>query len=104
MGLSDREQRILEELESQLAADDPSLARRATNFANAAGGSRSLLRSIGLFVVGVVLLLLLTFNPLFGIAGAALMLVGLVQGARAAGVYAREQVSARASNGSSDGD
>ncbi len=93
MGLSENEQRILEELETQLRSEDPALARRASKFANGSLGTRSMLQPIILFVVGFGLLLLLTFSALFAIAGAALMLVGLVQGAQTLSALAREQVN-----------
>ncbi|MFT5222621.1 MAG: hypothetical protein ACI867_000926 [Glaciecola sp.] len=93
MSLSDKEQRILQELETQLRAEDPALARRATKFAKGQTSPAALVRAGLLFTAGFVLLLLLTFHPLFGIVGAAVMLVALVQGARAFTSFAREQVA-----------
>ncbi len=98
MGLSEREQRILDELESQLLTDDPRLARRVANLARTSHGSRELFRAGVLFAVGFVLLLLLTFHPAFGVAGAALMLVALVRGGRAASAYTRDQSAGRESS------
>ncbi len=95
MGLSEHEQRILDELETQLLTDDPRLARRVANLAKSRGGSRELIRSGVLFALGFVLLLLLTFHPAFGVVGAGLMLVALVRGGRAASTYAQEQGATR---------
>ncbi len=95
MGLSEHEQRILEQLETQLLEDDPRLARRVASLTRAEGGQRELLRAGALFAVGFVLLLLLTFHAAFGVVGAGLMLAGLIRGARAASAYAKEQASTR---------
>lgn len=95
MGLSEHEQRILEELESQLHQDDPRLARRVADLAEVRRGPRELVHAAIVFAVGFVLLLLLTFHPAFGVVGAGVMLVGLVRGARVASSFAREQANAR---------
>lgn len=91
MGLSENEQRILDQLETQLRQQDPGLARRASRFARQPATAKPIVRAGLLFLLGFSLLLLLTFSPVFGILGAAVMLVGLVLGGQALGVYAKEQ-------------
>lgn len=80
MPLSEHEERVLAEIERQLAQDDPGLMARARRAAP--GDPRTRLRwaVIG-FVVGLVSLLGLTFHLAFGIVGFALMLVSVVVGA-----------------------
>lgn len=95
MGLSEREQRILDQLENQLQEDDPRLARRVQSLTRPRGGPRELLWAGALFAVGVVLLLLLTFHPAFGVLGAAVMLFALVRAGRAASTMAQEPGTSR---------
>lgn len=94
MALSEHEQRILEELESQLHQEDPRLARRVADL-DEPRRPRDLALAAVVFAVGFVLLLLLTFHPAFGVVGAAVMLVGLVRAARVASTLAKEQATAR---------
>ncbi|MFI6709998.1 DUF3040 domain-containing protein [Nonomuraea sp. NPDC050478] len=53
MALSERERRILEEIEDALERDDPKLARRVSGVASGAGRLRRLLLS-GWFMVAVI--------------------------------------------------
>jgi len=82
MALSDREQRILDELEQQLAQDDPNLHRRLSPPTQIRA---RLVRASLAFVLGLALLLTLSFDVRFGVAGAVVMLGALVVGGRAVG-------------------
>lgn len=80
MPLSEHEERVLAEIERQLAEEDPGLMARARRAAP--GDPRTRLRwaAVG-FVLGLLSLLGLTFHLLFGVVGFALMLVSVVVGA-----------------------
>lgn len=91
MSLSENEQKILQELESQLRAEDPGLDRRVSRHWRGPGSSHLLVRPALLFVTGLVLLLMLTFSPVPAVIGTALMLVAIVQGAKTLSEMARAQ-------------
>lgn len=79
MPLSEREERILAEIERQLAADDPSFVRRPRRavFSQAVWRLRA---AVLLAVTGVVLVAMLTFDPLLGALGLALLLLAIPLG------------------------
>lgn len=83
MGLSEREQKILEEIERHLAEDDPRFVQRAQRVGVSRLASSRLIWSVIGFVVGLVLLLGLTFHIAFGLAGVAVMFASIVVGATA---------------------
>ena len=78
MGLSEREQKVLEELERGLYADDAKFATRVS-----AGPNNSAARIVGgalLAVVGLSVLVFAVISQLtvFGVVGFALMLAGVL--------------------------
>ena len=78
MGLSEREQKVLEELERGLYADDAKFATRVS-----AGPNNSAARIVGgalLAVVGLSVLVFAVVSQLtvFGVVGFALMLAGVL--------------------------
>jgi hypothetical protein len=78
MGLSEREQRVLEELERGLYADDAKFATKVSN-----GPSNSAAKVVGGALLGVVGISVLVFAvisqvTLFGVVGFALMLGGVL--------------------------
>lgn len=82
MPLSEHEERILAEIERQLAADDPRFVARTRR---RSGWSRSVRVRIAmaLAVLGVVSLLSLTFNIIFGALGMVLLLAAILLGVTA---------------------
>ncbi len=85
MPLSEHEERILAEIERQLAAEDPRFVARARKRKRSGRASRVLrLRvAVALAVVGFFLLLGLVSHIAFGAAGMTLLLAGIVLGATA---------------------
>ncbi len=85
MPLSEHEERILAEIERQLAAEDPRFVARARKRKHRSRSSRTLrLRlAISLVVVGFLSLLGLVAHITFGIVGMLLLLSGIVLGATA---------------------
>lgn len=83
MGLSEHEQKILAEIERHLAEDDPRFVQRARRVGGSRIGGGRLIWSVIGFVVGLVLLLGLTFHIAFGLAGFAVMFTSIVVGATA---------------------
>ncbi|MBS3940087.1 MAG: DUF3040 domain-containing protein [Actinobacteria bacterium] len=83
MPLSEHEERILAEIERQLAAEDPRFVARARR--NRSGPSRSLrLRiAVGMAVLGVLSLLGLTFSIAWGAVGMGLLLGAILLGVSA---------------------
>jgi len=81
MALSEHEQRILEEIERQLAAEDPRLVARARRTAERS--DRRLGYAIAAFVVGFVCLLGITFSLFWGVVGFGIMLGAVIVGAQA---------------------
>ena len=80
MALSEHEQRILEEIERQLAAEDPALIARARRTAERS--DRRLGHAVVAFLVGFLCLLGLTFSVVWGVLGFAIMLGAVVAGAK----------------------
>jgi uncharacterized membrane protein YdfJ with MMPL/SSD domain len=81
MPLSEHEQRILDEIERRLAAEDPKFARATAIAAPKGLALRRIKRAVACFVVGLGLLLAgLVTNLLivFGLAGFAVMLASVV--------------------------
>lgn len=89
MPLSEREERILAEIERQLAADDPRFVRRPRRavFSRAVWRLRA---AVLLGVTGVVLVAMLTFDPLLGALGLALLLLAIPLGIGATAERTRE--------------
>jgi hypothetical protein len=63
MPLSDHEQRILEEIERRLVADDPKFAREVSGSASSGAGLKRVKRAVMTFVLGFVLLIVGLFIP-----------------------------------------
>jgi len=63
MPLSDHEQRILEEIERRLVADDPKFAREVSGSATSGAGLKRVKRAVMTFVLGFVLLIVGLFIP-----------------------------------------
>lgn len=82
MPLSEHEERMLAEIERQLEEEDPGLMDRARR-AVVSDSTRRLRFAAAGFVLGLVLLLGLTFHLALGLVGFALMLVSVVAGAGA---------------------
>ncbi len=76
--LSEHEQRILAEIERNLAAEDPDFVRQVSEARPARNASRTLRLSILGFVVGLGLLLLYTTNIVYGAVGFLVMLASVV--------------------------
>jgi len=78
MPLSEHEQRILEEIERRLVADDPKFARDVAAGGVQKAALRKVKRGVAGFVAGFALLIVGLFDPaqliLFGIASFAIML------------------------------
>jgi hypothetical protein len=89
--LSEHEERILAEIERRLAAEDPRFAARARRPMRGWSRSRRLRLAIGLGVLGLLFLLALTFDWIFGVVGMTLLVVATLLGARAATEPVEEQ-------------
>lgn len=76
--LSDHEQRILAEIERNLAAEDPDFVRNVSEVRPKKDSSRTLRLGVLGVVLGLVLLLLNTQHVAAGIGGFLLMLVSVV--------------------------
>lgn len=76
--LSDKEQRILAEIERNLAQEDPDFVKQVSATRSTREASRILRLSVLGLVVGLGLLLLNTVNLILGIGGFLLMLVSAV--------------------------
>jgi hypothetical protein len=89
MPLSEREERILAEIERNLAAEDPRFGRRRRRlpFGRAVWRLRA---AVALGLVGIVLVALLTFDPVLGALGLALLLTAIPLGVRATAERTRE--------------
>ncbi len=77
MPLSDREQQILSQIESQLASEDPKFARTVKTLPRSAGQTR-LRYGIAGFLVGVAMLLAIVVHIAWAFMGFVLMLVSAV--------------------------
>lgn len=78
MPLSEHEQRLLEQMERQLYADDPRFA--STMRGRGGGSGRRLVLAVlaGVVGLGLIVVGLVAEAPLVGVAGFALMLAGIV--------------------------
>lgn len=83
MPLSEHEERILAEIERNLKAEDPQFVQRTKRAVGGVSPARRLRWSLVGFVVGLICLLGLTFNILFGFLGFALMLTSVMVGVEA---------------------
>ena len=73
MPLSEHEQRLLDQIERALYAEDPKFASTVRSTDLRAVMRRRIRYSVLLFLVGLVLMLFFVQNPAFGIAGFAVM-------------------------------
>jgi DUF3040 family protein len=77
MPLSEHEQRILEEIERRLVADDPKFAREVAGSGSQSAALKRVKRAVTTFVLGFVLLIVGLFVPnqllYFGIAAFGVM-------------------------------
>lgn len=90
--LSEHEQRILAEIERNLAAEDPDFVRHVSEARGSKDASRILRLSILGLIVGLALLLLYTTSLALGVVGFLAMLasvVGLVTSARSLAAVGR---------------
>lgn len=76
--LSDHEQRILAEIERNLAEEDPDFVRNVTTTRSGAQAGRILRLSVLGLLVGLALLIGNTVSVVFGVAGFLLMLASVV--------------------------
>jgi len=76
--LSEHEQRILAEIERNLAADDPDFVRHVSEAKPTTNVSRILRLSILGFILGLALLLGYTTNLVLGVVGFCVMLASVV--------------------------
>ncbi|MFA9445457.1 DUF3040 domain-containing protein [Egicoccus sp. AB-alg6-2] len=83
MPLSEHEERILAEIERQLAAEDPRFVARARRRRTGPSRTLRLRLAVAMAVVGVLSLIGLTFNIAFGAVGMALLLGAILLGATA---------------------
>jgi hypothetical protein len=89
MPLSEHEQRMFAEIERQLVEDDPRFVARSRRRLAAWSPLVRLRAAVALGAVGVLGVLALTFDLLFGIVGMALLLTAVIIGAGAATDRAR---------------
>jgi len=80
MPLSEHEQRMFAEIERQLVEDDPRFVARSRRRVAAWSPLVRLRLALGLGVVGIVGVLALTFDLLFGVAGMALLVTAIIIG------------------------
>ena len=83
MPLSEHEERILAEIERQLAADDPRFVARARRPRGRPSRTLRLRLAIGLAIVGFLCLLGLTASIVYGAVGMTLLLVAILLGVTA---------------------
>jgi hypothetical protein len=91
MPLSEHEERILAEIERQLAAEDPRFAARARRPRRALGRTTRLRIAIAMAILGALSLFGLVFNIAFGALGMTLLFAAILLGASAV----RERPTAR---------
>jgi hypothetical protein len=89
MPLSEHEQRMFAEIERQLVADDPRFVARTRRRLTAWSPDVRIRMAAVLGVLGLLGVLALTFDLLFGIAGMALLLTAIVVGIGALNERAR---------------
>jgi hypothetical protein len=80
MPLSEHEQRMFAEIQRQLVEDDPRFVARTRRTLRAWSPDGRLRVAIVLGSIGLIGVLALTFDLLFGVAGMALVLVALILG------------------------
>ena len=83
MPLSEHEERALAEIERRLYEDDPRFVATVSTTTVARVHLRRVRAAAVGFVVGLILVLALTFNIAFGVVGFALMLVSVIAGVTA---------------------
>jgi hypothetical protein len=83
MPLSEHEERILAEIERQLAAEDPRFVARARRTPRSLGRTARLRIAVALAVVGALSLFGLVFDIIFGALGMALLFSAILLGASA---------------------
>lgn len=84
MALSDHERRVLEDIERQLANDDPRFFRRASETGSQAQRQKRLRLSAAAFVVGLLTMFVgLTVHAVVGFVGFVVMFGAVVVGAQA---------------------
>jgi hypothetical protein len=82
MPLSEHEERILAEIERQLAAEDPRFVARARRSPRNLGRTTRIRLAIGLAILGALTTAALVFNIVFGVIGIALVFGAILLGAR----------------------
>jgi uncharacterized membrane protein YidH (DUF202 family) len=80
MPLSEHEQRMFAEIERQLVEDDPRFVSRTRRTLKAWSPAMRIRIAVGLGALGLVGVLALTFDILYGIVGMALVLVAIILG------------------------
>jgi len=83
MPLSEHEKRMFAEIERQLVEDDPRFVARTRRTLRAWSPVVRIRAAIAIGVLGLVGVLALTFDILYGIVGMALVLVAIILGAGA---------------------
>jgi hypothetical protein len=105
MPLSEHEQRILDEIERRLTADDPKFARAHGAVTPRGVAIRRMKRGIAAFALGMILLLSGLFVPellvVLGLAGFGVMLLSLLVIGKASKDMARVAVRSASSSQSS---
>jgi hypothetical protein len=80
MPLSEHEQRMFAEIQRQLVEDDPRFVSRTSRTLRAWSPKMRIGVAAAIGIVGVIGVLALTFDLLFGIAGMALVLTAIILG------------------------
>jgi len=83
MPLSEHEERILAEIERQLAAEDPRFVARARRTRSGPSRTLRLRLAVAMAVLGLLSLIGLTFSIAFGAVGMVLLLGAILLGATA---------------------
>jgi hypothetical protein len=83
MPLSEHEERILAEIERQLAAEDPRFVARARRSPRSLGRTTRLRLAIALAIIGAISAAGLVFSIVFGAIGISLIFVAILLGASA---------------------
>jgi len=91
MPLSEHEQRMFAEIERQLVEDDPRFVSRSRRRLAAWSPEFRIRAAVVLAVVGVLGVLALTFDLIFGVVGMALLLAALLIGVGAVNDRSRSQ-------------
>ena len=99
MPLNDHEQRILDEIERQLAEDDPSFADQVGRTDLYTHLTRRIRLAAGAFLVGLVMLFLFVISVWFAVGGFLVMLLSAVLIYRYLGMLGRDQIRAMQAEG-----